>query len=510
MKHLPLFSLLFAATGLPASGQQSDDGWIDLFDGKSLDGWVQRGGKAEYTIEDGAVVGTTVPNTPNSFLCTKKEYGDFVLEVEFKVDPAMNSGVQFRSESKPEYENGKVHGYQAEIDPSDRAWTGGIYGEGKRGWLNDLQGNLAARHAFKQGEWNHFRVVAIGNHLRTFLNGVPAADLVDEEPVLKGFIALQVHGIGKREDKLQVRWRNIRLKEIGDPDSDEAKALLRDEKRETLASPGKIVPENAEIRKLADGFKFTEGPAVGPDGKIYFNDIPNERTHVYDPKTGETAIFREPSGRANGLFWTPNDALIACEGGSRRITRQWNGEVTVLADNFEGKKLNSPNDCVLDPVGGVYFTDPRYGSQDDRELEVEAVYYIDRKGKLHQVAKDLAKPNGLILSPDNKILYIADPGSETIWAYDVTGEGKIENKRKFAPIGSDGMTIDVHGNVYCTWKGEVWIYSPEGEEIGRIKMPEGPANCLLVGKTLYVTARSGFYAVDLNVPGLLPPAPATR
>ena len=211
--------------------------------------------------------------------------------------------------------------------------------------------------------------------------------------------------------------------------------------------------------------------------------------------------------RANGLFWTPNDALISCEGGNRQVTRQWHGEVTVLADSYDGKKLNSPNDCVLDPVGGVYFTDPRYGNNDDRELDVEAVYYIDRKGKVHQVVADLVKPNGLILSPDNKILYIADPGAETIWAYDVTGEGKIENKRKFAPVGSDGMTVDLHGNVYCTWKGDVWIFSPEGEEIGRIKMPEGPANCSLVGNTLYVTARTGFYAVDLNVRGLLPTTP---
>ncbi len=487
---LPLFLLLLASLS-PAAGQEE---WTSLFDGKSLDGWVQRGGEAKYRVEDGAIVGTTVPNTPNSFLCTAKDYGDFVLELEFKVDHEMNSGIQFRSQSLPDYKDGQVHGYQCEIDPSDRGWTAGIYDEGRRGWLNDLRKNRAARYAFRQLEWNQVRIEAVGDRLRTWINGVPAADLRDGMTP-SGFIALQVHGVGDRDKPMEVRWRNIRLRENPEPSPEPVAAE---------APTGPVVPENPEIRKLAGDFKFTEGPALGPDGKIYFNDIPNERTHVYDPGTGKTRVFRAATGRANGLYWTPAGALLACEGGNRRVSRTGTcGTVSVLAGKFEGKRFNSPNDLVLDDFGGIYFTDPHYGKdKEELELDVEAVYYLDRRGKLSRVADDLVKPNGIILSPDSSVLYIADPGAETIWAYDVTGEGVLANKRKFAAVGSDGMTVDTAGRVYCTWKGEVVIFEADGWEAGRIPFPEGPANCTLVGGTLYVTARTGFYAVDLNARGL--------
>jgi len=187
--------------------------WRDLFDGKSLTGWTQRGGKANYSVEDGAIVGTTVPRTPNSFLCTDKMYSDFILELDFEVDPSLNSGVQIRSKSIKEYKNGRVHGYQVEIDPSERAWTGGIYDEARRGWLCDLKDNEAARKAFKNGQWNHFRIEAIGDSIKTWLNGVAAADLKDSMTRV-GFIALQVHST-KSKKPLQVRWRNIRIQELG-------------------------------------------------------------------------------------------------------------------------------------------------------------------------------------------------------------------------------------------------------------------------------------------------------
>jgi hypothetical protein len=220
-----LFGLV--ATALPASGDEPDkDEWVKLFDGESLAGWVQRGGKAKYRAESGEIVGTSVPNTPNSFLCTEKEYGDFVLELDFKVDPKLNSGVQVRSHYAPEGKEvksagktikggpgGRVFGYQVEIDPSDRAWTAGIYDEGRRAWLKDLKDNEPARKAFKQNEWNHIKVECKGDTIKTWLNGVPAAELKDDvDP--KGFIALQVHGIGKKEETLEVRFRNLRIKEL--------------------------------------------------------------------------------------------------------------------------------------------------------------------------------------------------------------------------------------------------------------------------------------------------------
>ena len=181
-----------------------------LFDGKTLNGWTQRGGKATYTVEDGCIVGATRPNQPNSFLCTNQTFGDFVLELEFLVDPRVNSGVQFRSQSLPEYRDGIVHGYQAEIDPTTRAWTGGIYDESRRGWIGPLDKNPEAQRAFKQNQWNHLRIEARGDRLRTWVNGVPAADLRDSM-TREGFIALQVHGVGDRADPLEVRFRNIRL-----------------------------------------------------------------------------------------------------------------------------------------------------------------------------------------------------------------------------------------------------------------------------------------------------------
>ena len=199
-------------SGLWCGMIHAEEKLVPLCDGKTLEGWEQKGGKAKYEIVDDTIVGTTVPNTPNSFLCTKKQYSNFILEVEFKVDDKLNSGVQIRSNSLPDYKKGQVHGYQVEIDPSARAWTGGIYDEGRRGWLNNLEKNEPARKAFKAGEWNKFRVEANGSSIKTWLNGVPAADLKDDMTPT-GFIALQVHS-SKSETPLQVRWRNVRLQEL--------------------------------------------------------------------------------------------------------------------------------------------------------------------------------------------------------------------------------------------------------------------------------------------------------
>jgi Domain of Unknown Function (DUF1080) len=177
----------------------------------SLDGWVQRGGKAVYRTESGnVIVGETRPNQPNTFLCTVKEYRDFELTLEFKVDPALNSGVQIRSQWRQEKAIERVFGYQVEIDPSARKWTGGLYDEGRRGWLAPLSDHPEAMAAFRQGEWNSMRVRCEGARFRTWINGVPCADLVDAMTP-EGFIALQVHGVGAKTEPLEVRWREIRV-----------------------------------------------------------------------------------------------------------------------------------------------------------------------------------------------------------------------------------------------------------------------------------------------------------
>jgi len=182
-----------------------------LFNGQDLSGWTQKGGKANYKVKDGVIIGETVSGTPNSFLTTNNVYGDFILELDYKVDSSMNSGIQIRSNSIASYQNGRVHGYQIEIDPSDRAWSAGIYDEGRRGWLVDLQNNPEAQKAFKQNEWNHYRIEAIGDTIKTWINGIPAAYLIDDKTA-SGFIALQVHSIGEKDEPGKtIMWKDIRI-----------------------------------------------------------------------------------------------------------------------------------------------------------------------------------------------------------------------------------------------------------------------------------------------------------
>lgn len=203
-------AIILAIGGLLAF-QAMGQNWKPLFNGKDLKGWHQLNGKAPYKVENGAIVGYSKLGTPNSFLCTKEKYGDFILEFDFKVTDGLNSGVQFRSESLKSYNNGRVHGYQFEIDPSQRAWSGGIYDEARRGWLYPLTKNPSAKTAFKNNEWNHARIEAVGNHMRTWINGIPCANIWDDKTP-EGFIALQVHQIGNKADEGKtIQWKDIRI-----------------------------------------------------------------------------------------------------------------------------------------------------------------------------------------------------------------------------------------------------------------------------------------------------------
>jgi len=223
MKYPHLLFLLLI-TGYPAvsllSQGKAKTQWINLFNGKDLKGWKQLNGKAKYQVRNGEIIGTTVPGEPNSFLATEKNYGDFILEVDFKVDSTMNSGIQFRSEVKDGADTCKVtdketpervHGYQVEIDPSSRAWSGGLYDEARRGWLYSLENNPTAKAAFKNGQWNHYRVECFGNSIRTWVNGIACAHLIDNMTP-SGFIALQVHAIDDpKQTGKEIRWRNVRI-----------------------------------------------------------------------------------------------------------------------------------------------------------------------------------------------------------------------------------------------------------------------------------------------------------
>jgi len=187
--------IVMMALACLASPVAAQDGWRPLFNGRTLDGWYQCNGTAPYSVEEGVIVGRTVVGSPNSFLCSKESFGDFVLEYEVWVDTNFNSGMQIRSIADPAIKNGRMHGLQVEVDPSERAWSGGIYDEARRGWLHTLTGQETAQKAFRLKEWNRFRIEAIGTSIRTWINGVPCADILDDL-TMKGVFGIQVHSIG--------------------------------------------------------------------------------------------------------------------------------------------------------------------------------------------------------------------------------------------------------------------------------------------------------------------------
>ena len=207
MKRIILVFAVMAAAAISVNAQSN---WRNLFNGKNLKGWTKINGNAEYVVKDGVIIGTTKFDTPNTFLAYDEDFSDFILEFDFLVDDALNSGVQFRSASLDSYKKGRVHGYQFEIDPSPRAWSAGIYDEARDGWLYTID-DPAGKAAFRNGKWNHARIEAVGNRIRTWLNGVPCTNLVDER-CSHGFIALQVHSI-KNQEQLgkNICWKNIRI-----------------------------------------------------------------------------------------------------------------------------------------------------------------------------------------------------------------------------------------------------------------------------------------------------------
>jgi gluconolactonase len=278
-----------------------------------------------------------------------------------------------------------------------------------------------------------------------------------------------------------------------------------------IAAEDSIIAPGAKLELLADGFRFTEGPAADAEGNVYFTDQPNDRIVKYD-LDGRLSTFMQPSGRSNGLYFDRKGQLLACADDKNELwqidpaTRQ----VTVLVKDFGGKLLNGPNDLWVRPDNGIYFTDPLYKrpywSRDPApQQDVQAVYYLspDRQ-KLVRVAEDLRQPNGIIGTPDGRILYVADIGARRTYAYDINADGSLANKRLFCEPGSDGMTLDDEGNVYLTGKG-VMVFDKAGRKIQQIDVPEGwTANVTFGGKdrqTLFITASRGLYGLKMRVKG---------
>lgn len=265
----------------------------------------------------------------------------------------------------------------------------------------------------------------------------------------------------------------------------------------------------APVEKLAGDFQFTEGPLwVAAKSELLFSDIPANR--IIRLKAGKCETFRTPSGNANGNTLDKQGRLVTCEHGNRRVSRtEFDGKITTLADRYEGKRLNSPNDVVVKSDGAIYFTDPPFGvKRGEKELDFQGVYRISSDGKtLTLLVKDFAKPNGLAFTPEEKILYINDTERGHIRAFDVAAAGTLTNSRIFtanAP-GADGMKVDTTGNVYCACKPGIMVFDPTGKHLGTFVTPDQPTN-LAFGdadwKTLFITARPSLYRVRLTVPGI--------
>lgn len=277
-----------------------------------------------------------------------------------------------------------------------------------------------------------------------------------------------------------------------------------------FAQNNQLFNESEKVTKVAGGYKFTEGPAVAPDGRVYFTDQPNDKIYVWNEKGNSVSVFLNSSERANGTYFNKKGELIACADlHNRLVTFNKKGTTTTLFENFDGQHLNGPNDLWIAPNGGIYFTDPyyhrEYWTAEHKELQDKrAVYHRNPEGKVTRVIDDFKQPNGLIGTPDGKTLYVSDINDGKIWKYDIEPDGSLTNKTFFAPEGSDGMTIDEHGNVYLTNK-VVSVFDKTGKSIIRIEIPEQPSNVCFGGEKrniLFITARTSAYILKMNVKGV--------
>jgi len=278
----------------------------------------------------------------------------------------------------------------------------------------------------------------------------------------------------------------------------------------TPTAQDRFVPPGAALELIWNDGEFTEGPARAPDGSIYFSDIGN-RILRFDPKTGKTAVYRDPSGKSNGLKFDAQGRLIACEGadrGNRRISiTEASGEVRTLADRWDGKRFNAPNDLAIDGQGNVYFTDPLYVDGDKREIDFEGVFRVSPAGVVTLATRDVQKPNGILVSIDGKTVYVADTNSDPkgnhhLDAFRVRPDGSLGDKRVLYDFGPDRRPIDVmamdaSGNLYATGgsgaPAGLYVFGPDGEHLAFLKLPGDPTNCAFGGPaeptTLYITGQ---------------------
>lgn len=269
---------------------------------------------------------------------------------------------------------------------------------------------------------------------------------------------------------------------------------------------------DAVLKLAADGYKFTEGPAVDSQGNIYFTDQPNDRILKWSAATQKVETFLQPAGRSNGLEFDRDGKLVACADEKNEL---WSidpqtKKITVILNHFEGKRFNGPNDVWVDPAGGLYFTDPFYKRDywQNREKPDQAkqrLYHLPKGAKIPVIADEtLVQPNGIIGSPDGKTLFVADIGDKKTYQYQIGKSGELSDRKVFCDMGSDGMTRDSAGNLYLTGKG-VTVFDKDGKKLGEIPIPESwTANVTFGGpdmKTLFITAMDSLYTLEMAIPG---------
>jgi gluconolactonase len=273
----------------------------------------------------------------------------------------------------------------------------------------------------------------------------------------------------------------------------------------------KTIVESGDPERLATGFQFTEGPIWLPDGSLLFSDIPANRIYRWTAESN-IEVWREPTGNSNGLTLDREGRLIACEHTTRRVSRtEGDGTVITLADQYQGKRLNSPNDVVVKSDGTIYFTDPPYGIEpEEGEQPCNGVYRILMDGTIELLIDDFDRPNGLAFSPDESILDVDDSPRRHVRAFDVQADGRLTNSRILAdldhpqPGSPDGMKVDEAGHLFVTGATGIWVFEPDGTHLGVIVTPERPANCAWGDadrKSLYITARTSLYRIRVKVPG---------
>ncbi|NND08209.1 MAG: DUF1080 domain-containing protein [Saprospiraceae bacterium] len=499
--HLFIFVLIALVS---SCSPITNEPWINLFDGETTAGWSITDGEAPLKVEDGALVTQQIDTVNYPYLVYEEEFRDFIFECDVKITGSLNTNIMIRGISDPDLNNGKVHGFQMEIDQSERQWTGGVWEERGRLWMTPLlgmgEGEKAAFAAYKNSEWNHYRIEAIADTFKFWVNGVPTSHIVDGKTD-KGIIGFQVHLIQPGKESGVIRVKNPKVI-TENPEKYAKETTLRAKTFSTLF-------HSYTLEKLATGFKFTEGPAVDSAGNVYFTDIPNESILIWNTEN-QLDTLTNNSNFANGLYFNKDQNLLACERTPAQITlTDKNGKKSIIASRYKGRKFNQPNDLWPDGQGGVYFTDPKYGAEQDQLAQDGMhVYYIDPDRKtVIRVCDDLVKPNGIVGTPEGKNLYVTDAQARKTYIYDINEDGTLSNKTLFADLGCDGMTLDQQGNIYFTTSGarRVDIYSQDGEQVDAIHVPEQPSNVCFGGvdrDELYITARTSLYRIKMNAQGV--------